>query len=189
MPRIISNFTRHFLLAMPHLAEDAYFSRTLTFICEHNHKGALGIIINRPKSVTLGTLFQQVNVPLNDPEIARQPVYMGGPVNADRGFVLHRPLGDWKSTLNVDGYVGLTTSKDILEAMARHEAPGDQFVALGYASWAAGQLEEEIKRNDWLSVELDSDAIFKTSPEMRYELAMQQLGVSFSTLSDSVGHA
>ena len=181
------NLTRHFLIAMPAM-QDANFSRTLTFVCEHNERGALGIVVNRPIDVTLSALFRQVEIPLERSLLAEQPVFYGGPVQLDHGFVLHRPLGDWKSTLPV-GDIGLTTSRDILEAMARGEGPRDQLVAVGYAGWAPGQLEQEILDNGWLTVKADVDLIFNTPPEARYDAAMHSLGVNAANLSEEAGHA
>ena len=181
------NLTRHFLIAMPAMA-DPNFSRTLTFVCEHNERGALGIVVNRPIEVTLGALFKQVEIPLGATDLADQPVFYGGPVQFDHGFVLHRPLGSWKSTLPV-GDTGLTTSIDILEAMAGGKGPREQLVALGYAGWAAGQLEDEIQRNGWLTVAADLGVVFDVPPEDRYDTAMKMLGINAANLSDEAGHA
>ncbi|HUP29809.1 MAG TPA: YqgE/AlgH family protein [Usitatibacter sp.] len=181
------NLTRHFLIAMPAM-QDPNFSRTLTFVCEHNERGALGIVVNRPIEVTLGTLMRQVEIPLTEGELGEQPVFFGGPVQVDHGFVLHRPVGEWKSTLPV-GDLGLTTSRDILEAMAKGKGPGEQLVALGYAGWAPGQLEDEIGRNGWLTVQADVDLIFNVPPEARYDAAMHALGVNTVNLSEEAGHA
>jgi putative transcriptional regulator len=181
------NLTSHFLIAMPAMS-DPNFSRTLTFVCEHNERGALGIVVNRPIEVTLAALFKQVEIPLGDSLLASQPVFFGGPVQFDHGFVLHRPVGAWKSTLPV-GEIGLTTSRDILEAMAKGSGPRQQLVALGYAGWAPGQLEDEIQRNGWLTVHANTDLIFDIPPEARYEAAMQALGISAANLSEEAGHA
>jgi putative transcriptional regulator len=181
------NLTSHFLIAMPAMS-DPNFSRTLTFVCEHNERGALGIVVNRPIEVTLASLFKQVEIELPDAELAEQPVFFGGPVQFDHGFVLHRPVGAWKSTLPV-GEIGLTTSRDILEAISAGQGPRQQLVALGYAGWAAGQLEDEIRRNGWLTVEADLDLIFDVPPEARYEAAMHSLGVNAANLSEEAGHA
>ena len=183
-----ANFTHHFLIAMPAMA-DQNFSNTLTYVCEHNEDGALGIVINRPTEMTLSSLFEQIDVPLADKALRRMPVHFGGPVQVDRGFVLHRPLGNWLSTLAVDDEVGLTTSKDVLEAVARGEGPKDVFVSLGYAGWSAGQLEQEIAQNAWLTVAADPDVLFDTPVEARLPAAMRLLGIDFSRLSDAVGHA
>jgi putative transcriptional regulator len=181
------NLTSHFLIAMPAMS-DPNFSRTLTFVCEHNERGALGIVVNRPIDVTLETLYRQVEIPLERAQLASQPVFFGGPVQFDHGFVLHRPVGSWKSTLPV-GEIGLTTSRDILEAMANGQGPPQQLVALGYAGWAAGQLEDEILRNGWLTVKARTDLIFDLPPEARYDAAMSMLGVNAANLSEEAGHA
>ena len=181
------NLTRHFLIAMPAMA-DPNFSRTLTFVCEHNERGALGIVVNRPIEVTLGTLLRQVEIDFEDSPLADQPIFYGGPVQFDHGFVLHRPIGSWKSTLPV-GDIGLTTSRDILEAMAKGSGPRDQLVALGYAGWAPGQLEDEIRRNGWLTVAAEENVIFSVPPEQRYAAAMKVLGISAANLSEEAGHA
>lgn len=181
------NLTRHFLIAMPGMA-DPHFSRSLTFICEHNERGALGLVVNRPTDVTLGALFAKVDLPPPDASLAARPVYFGGPVQPEHGFVLHRPVGDWRSTLPV-GDAGLTTSKDILEAMSRGDGPCDWLVATGYAGWAPGQLEDEIGRNGWLTVSADLDVVFHLPPEGRYDAALGALGVSLPSLSGQAGHA
>jgi putative transcriptional regulator len=181
------NLTSHFLIAMPAMS-DPNFSRTLTFICEHNERGALGIVVNRPIEVTLASLFRQVEIESPGAPLADQPVFYGGPVQFDHGFVLHRPVGAWKSTLPV-GEIGLTTSRDILEAMSTGQGPRQQLVALGYAGWAPGQLEDEILRNGWLTVQADLDVIFDVPPEGRYEAAMHALGVNAANLSEEAGHA
>lgn len=183
-----STFARHFLIAMPGMV-DPNFSRTLTYVCEHNDSGALGLVVNRPTDITLGSLFEQIQLPLQDPELSREPVYFGGPVHTDRGFVLHRPLGAWKSTLVIDSEIGLTTSKDILEAMSDHRLDGQHLIALGYAGWAPGQLEDEIRRNGWLTVEADLRYIFSKPASERLEAAMACLGVNYANLSEVAGHA
>ena len=139
-----ANFTHHFLIAMPAMA-DPNFANTLTFVCEHNKDGALGIVVNKPTDMMLATLFEQIDVPLADADVGKTPVHFGGPVQIDRGFVLHRPLGKWQSTLAISDDIGLTTSKDVLEAVARGEGPASVLVSLGYAGWSAGQLEQEIE--------------------------------------------
>ncbi len=181
------NLTSHFLIAMPAMT-DPNFARTLTFVCEHNEGGALGIVVNRPIEVTLEALFKQVEIPLADAALAAQPVFFGGPVQFDHGFVLHRPVGTWKSTLPV-GDLGLTTSRDILQAMAEGAGPRQQLVALGYAGWAAGQLEDEIGRNGWLTMPADAGLIFDVPPEARYDAAMRSMGLNAANLSEDAGHA
>jgi len=182
------NLTHHFLIAMPAMA-DPNFAHTLTYVCEHNKDGALGIVVNKPIDMTLSALFDQINVPLADHALREAPVHFGGPVQVDRGFVLHRPLGKWQSTLAIAGDMGLTTSKDVLEAVGRGEGPSDVFVSLGYAGWEAGQLESELAQNAWLTVAADADVLFDMPPERRLPAAMQLLGIDFSRLSEDVGHA
>jgi putative transcriptional regulator len=182
------NLTHHFLIAMPSMA-DPHFAHTLIYVCEHNAKGALGIVINKPIDMTLSSLFEQINVPLGDSELREARVHYGGPVQIDRGFVLHRPLGSWQSTLAISDDLGLTTSKDILEAVGHGNGPDDVLVSLGYAGWSADQLEQEIAQNAWLTIEADADVLFAQPAEMRLSAAMKLLGIDFSRLSDAVGHA
>ena len=182
------NLTNHFLIAMPGMA-DPYFSKTLTLICEHSEKGAIGLVVNKPIDVTLGNLFEQVNIHLEDEALLLESVHFGGPVLVDRGFVLHQPLDDWSSTLKIDDDTGLTTSKDILEAMAVGKGPSRVMVTLGYAGWAPGQLEDEIKRNGWLTVPAQPRLIFDLPAEDRLGAAMGLLGLNYGNLSDVAGHA
>ncbi len=144
------NLTDHFLIAMPAMA-DPYFSRTLVYIAEHNERGALGVIVNRPIDMSLGTLLGKIDVVLEADGFANLPVLFGGPVQTDRGFVLHRPVGQWQSTLVVNDHVGLTSSRDILQSVAEKGQPQDLMVTLGYSGWSAGQLEHELAQNAWLT--------------------------------------
>jgi putative transcriptional regulator len=182
------NLTQHFLIAMPNMA-DPYFSRSLTYICEHNDQGALGVVVNRPIDMTLQALFERLSLKMGDGEFADAPIYFGGPVQTDRGFVLHAPAGRWQSTLRVGEAIGLTTSKDILEAVGRGEGPERLLVTLGYAGWSPGQLEHEISQNAWLTVEASDAIIFETPAEERLPAAMELLGLDFATLQDEAGHA
>ena len=182
------DLTNHFLIAMPAMA-DPHFAHTLTFVCEHNQDGALGIVVNKPTEMMLSALFEQIKLPPAIDAFSRTPVHFGGPVQVDRGFVLHRPLGNWQSTLAIGDELGLTTSKDVLEAAARGEGPKDMLVSLGYAGWSAGQLEHELAQNAWLTVEADPDVMFEMPAEARLPAAMTLLGIDFSRLSDDVGHA
>jgi len=181
------NLTHHFLIAMPAMM-DPHFANSLTYVCEHNPEGALGIVVNKPIDMTLSTLFEQIDVPLEDRLLVDSPVHFGGPVQIDRGFVLHRPIGNWQSTLAVNDAVGLTTSKDVLEAAGRGEGPKDMFVSLGYAGWSAGQLEMELAQNAWLTVEADPDVLFDLPAERRLSAAVRLLGIDMSRLSDMAGH-
>ncbi len=182
------NLTHHFLIAMPAMA-NSVFSKSLTYICEHNEQGALGLVINRPTDLTLINLFKQLGIPSADPPADELSVLFGGPVQLDCGFVLHHPVGKWQSTLAVNKEVGLTTSLDILKAIADSEGPENILVALGYAGWAPGQIEYELAQNSWLTVPAASDIIFDLSSEERLPAAMQLLGIDFSNLSNEVGHA
>jgi len=183
-----ANLTGNFLIAMPAMA-DPYFAKSLTYICEHNEHGALGVVINRPIDMTLQTLFDQVGIVLDNPQVANLPLYFGGPVQTDRGFVLHQPVGAWSSTLAVGDDIGLTTSKDILEAVGRGEGPTRLLVTLGYAGWAPGQLEHELAQNAWLNVAAEAKVIFDLPWEERLATAMTMLGVDLASLSEVAGHA
>ena len=182
------NLTDHFLIAMAAMA-DPNFTRTLTYIAEHNENGAMGVIVNRPTDMRLATLFERIDIPLEQPDFANLPVYFGGPVQADRGFVLHRPGGAWHSTLKVSDTVGLTSSRDVLQSLATDGQPAEVLVALGYAGWSAGQLEHELAQNAWLTVPADLSIVFDLPPEKRLAAAMQLLGIDFAKLSDVAGHA
>jgi putative transcriptional regulator len=182
------NLTQHFLIAMPAMV-DPHFSRSLTLVCEHNENGALGIVINRPIDMNLQGLLEQVKITPETGSFRSVPVHFGGPVQVDRGFVLHRPVGSWQSTLAVGPEIGLTTSKDILEAVARGAGPEHMLITLGYAGWAPGQLEHEITQNAWLTVPARSDILFDIPAEERLAAAMHALGVDYVNLSDVAGHA
>ena len=182
------NLTRHFLIAMPAMT-DPHFSKTLTFICEHNAQGALGVVVNRPIDMTLHTLLEQIELTPVSTGARSVSVHYGGPVQIDRGFVLHTPTGAWQSTLAVGETIGLTTSKDVLQAVALDEGPQQIFVTLGYAGWAPGQLEHELAQNAWLTVPADPHILFETPAEQRYDAGLKLLGIDLSMLSDGAGHA
>jgi putative transcriptional regulator len=182
------NLTDNFLIAMPAL-EDPYFSNSLIYICEHNENGALGIIVNRPIDMNLAGLFDKIDIKLAAENLANLPVYFGGPVQLDRGFVLHRPIGKWQSTLAVNSEVGLTSSRDVLNSVGSAGLPTEIIVTLGYSGWDAGQLEDELAQNSWLTVPAKAEILFDLPPEERLPAAMQKLGISFSQLSDLAGHA
>lgn len=182
------DLTRHFLIAMPNMA-DPHFSKTLTFICEHNEQGALGVVVNRPIDMTLHSLLEQIGISSGSGALQSIPVHFGGPVQTDRGFVLHTPLGQWQSTLAVSPELGLTTSKDILEAVARGEGPQQVLTTLGYSGWAPGQLEYEIAQNAWLTVPASLEIIFELPAEERLPAAMELLGIDYANLSEQAGHA
>jgi putative transcriptional regulator len=182
------NLTQHFLIAMPAMA-DPHFARSLTYICEHNEQGALGVVVNRPIDMNLHTLLEQVSIAPEHEGFKAVPVHFGGPVQVDRGFVLHTPIGQWQSTLAVTPEIGLTTSRDILQAVARGEGPRQLLVTLGYAGWAPGQLEHELAQNAWLTVQAQPELIFDLPAEERLAAAMSLLGIDYAKLSDVAGHA
>ena len=182
----------HFLIAMPSML-DPIFGGTVVYICEHNDSGALGMIINRPTDMTMDVLFERLDLSLeinpHGSASARGPVMFGGPVQVERGFVLHAPAADYNSSLNVSSDVSLTTSRDVLEAAARGEGPSRLLVTLGCAGWSAGQLEDEILRNGWLTVRADPAILFDTPVEERFAAAMSLLGIDPTMLSGEAGHA
>lgn len=182
------NLTGHFLIAMPAM-EDPHFSKSLAYICEHNEKGALGVIINRPLEMRLNSLLGQIDIEAGDLPFAAEHVYFGGPVQTDRGFVLHQPVGQWQSTIAVTGDTALTTSKDVLEAAARGEGPEKIMVSLGYAGWSAGQLEQEMAQNAWLTVEASDMILFDLPADQRVGAAMGLLGINFANFAETAGHA
>lgn len=183
-----SNFTNQFLIAMPSL-RDPNFSQTVTYICAHNEDGAMGLIINRPANCDLGEILAQMEMKPDDQSISKIPVYQGGPVHTDRGFVLHEPNDEWDSSINVSEFLNVTTSRDILHAIAESAGPRNYLIALGYAGWSAGQLEEEIKENAWLNVSADLDIIFNTPCELRWSSATALLGIDHYQISTGIGHA
>ncbi|MBP6612404.1 YqgE/AlgH family protein [Aquabacterium sp.] len=186
------NLTNQFLIAMPGMV-DGNFAGTVVYLCEHNDKGALGLVINRPIDINLKHLFEKVDLSLDRSDLAERPVYLGGPVQTERGFVLHESLDDegghYNSTLKIEGGLEMTTSRDVLEALSNGAGPRKVFITLGYSGWTAGQLEEEISRNGWLNVDADPDVIFDTPVEQRYDKALSLLGIDRNFLMGEAGHA
>lgn len=183
------DFTNQFLIAMPGMADDQ-FAGTVVYVCEHSPQGALGLIVNKPMELNLASLFEKVDLPLDRPVLAAQPVYFGGPVQTERGFVLHEPQAEtFMSTLVVPGGLAMTTSKDVLEALAAGAGPQRVLLTLGYCGWSSGQLEREIGHNGWLTVTADAGVIFDLPPEARYQGALNLLGVDARMLSKDAGHA
>jgi len=182
------NLTHHFLVAMPTVQEGA-FAGALAYICEHDENGALGIVVNRPLDLTLGEMFEQIDIPLQQAELSKRQIHFGGPVQAERGFVLHEPKGDWESTLHINDKLALTSSKDILEAISEGRGPRHMIVTLGYAGWDQGQLEHEITENIWLTVPASEHILFELPPEKRLPAAMSLLGIDYSSLVEEAGHA
>ncbi|MDH5325422.1 MAG: YqgE/AlgH family protein [Gammaproteobacteria bacterium] len=180
--------TNQFLIAMPGLADPNFF-HSVTYICEHNKHGAMGIVINQPVDLTLGEVVDYLGIKNGHNEKMRQTVFRGGPVETDRGFVLHNPLGKWESTLNVTPRIGLSTSNDIVEALARGEGPEHCLVALGYAGWGAGQLERELGENAWINCMADEQVLFHMDSAERWQAAVSLVGIDLNHLSGDVGHA
>ena len=187
------NFTHHFLIAMPGL-EDAMFSRSVIYMCEHSERGALGLMINKPSDINLKKLFEKVELPLHREDLTQAPVFHGGPVQTERGFVLHESMmpgneSVYASTMTIPGGLEMTTSKDVLEALSTGNGPRKIFISLGYSSWGEGQLESEISDNSWLTVAADPAVIFDTPVEQRYDKALLLLGLQSWMLSPEAGHA
>lgn len=184
----MDNLTNHFLVAMPNLADPNFF-RSVTYICGHNKNGAMGVVINRPISISLGEVFDHLDIESDDRLAQQQKVFFGGPAQQEHGFVIHPATKNWKDTLLVSKSIALTTSSDILVDIAHNNGPQHSLVALGYAGWEAGQLEQEMIENAWLSVPADSDVIFEVATEHRWQAAASLIGVDFDRLSSSIGHA
>jgi putative transcriptional regulator len=184
------DLTNQFLIAMPGMTDDN-FAGSVVYLCEHSEKGALGLMINKPTDISLKNLFEKVDLSLDRDDMADEPVYFGGPVQTERGFVLHEVHGSgaYSSTLLVPGGLGMTTSKDVLEALSQGAGPRKVLVTLGYSGWGAGQLEAEIARNGWLNVAADPQIIFDTPVEQRYARALALLGIDPRMLSGEAGHA
>lgn len=185
-PQYLSN---HFLIAMPAL-DDENFTHSVTYICEHTKEGAMGITINRPSDILLEEVLNQSHINLIRPEIGQEVIFYGGPVHTDRGFILHnRSDREWESSLDITGNLQLTSSKDILKAIANDEGPEEHLISLGYAGWGSGQLEYEIANNFWLSCPASRDIIFHTPVDKRWESAASLLGIDLQLLSNDAGHA
>ena len=183
-----SSLAGHFLIAMPSLAEPP-FSRGVAFICQHDEDGAVGLLVNQLSEYRLGDVLRQMKLECDDPEVADLPVLIGGPVQQERGFVLHREEGHWESSYRINDHWSVTTSRDILVAMAAGEGPRQALMALGYAGWSAGQLEQELKDNSWLTVEASERVVFDTPLEERWSAAAGLVGVNPLQLPGYVGHA
>jgi len=191
------NLTHHFLIAMPGLLDES-FSRSVVYLCEHSERGALGLVINKPSDMTLKSLFDKVDLPLRREDLSQVPVFQGGPVHTERGFVLHeslKPEDDtsnesvYASTMTSPGGLEMTTSRDVLEALSTGAGPRRVLISLGYAAWGQGQLESEIAENSWLTVQADQLVIFDTPIEQRYDRALLLLGLQSWMLSPDAGHA
>lgn len=187
------NLTGHILIAMPSMT-DPHFSKTITLICTHNQDGAMGVVINRPIELDIANLFKQMDLEASNSSFLDSTLYFGGPVQQDRGFILHVPQQEYNATILVNDNIALTTSKDILEATAQNEGPEKILIALGYAGWTSGQLEDEMANNAWLNIDLSKkhdlhQLVFETPNEDKFDLAMHTMGLTLSNLSDVAGHA
>lgn len=185
------NLANHFLIAMPSM-DDPVFGGTLVYVCEHNDKGVLGVIVNKPTDMTMETLFERIDLKLADDidaDVVNEAILFGGPVQDDRGFVLHTPGERYSSSLTVTPEVAFTTSIDVLEAVAAGDGPARMLVSIGYAGWSPGQLEEELARNGWLTVGADAHVLFDLPVEERYTAAIKLLGIDPVMLASEAGHA
>lgn len=185
----MQSLQNHFLVAMPDL-DDSFFERTVIYICEHNEEGAMGLVINQPVEISLPKLLDhiEINVP-GDSSLQNTMVYSGGPVSNDRGFVLHKPQTGWRSSLKLSDDIMVTTSRDILQSLGTAQAPDKFLLTLGYAGWAAGQLEEELGTNSWLTIPADADILFATPSSERWQKATEKLGINPWQLAPGAGHA
>lgn len=185
------NLANHFLIAMPSM-QDPIFGGAVVYVCEHNDKGVLGVVINKPTDMTMDVLFERIDLKVADDiqaEVANEPIMFGGPVQDDRGFVLHTPGGHYSSSLAVTEEVAFTTSIDVLEAVASGDGPQRLLVSIGYAGWSPGQLEDELSRNGWLTVGADASVMFDLPIEQRYTAAIKLLGIDPMMLASEAGHA
>jgi putative transcriptional regulator len=185
------NLANHFLIAMPSM-DDPVFGGTVVYVCEHNDKGVLGVIVNKPTDMTMETLFERIDLKLADDideDVVNEAILFGGPVQDDRGFVLHTPGERYSSSLTVTPEVAFTTSIDVLEAVAAGDGPARMLVSIGYAGWSPGQLEEELARNGWLTVGADAHVLFDLPVEERYTAAIKLLGIDPVMLASEAGHA
>ncbi|MFC3148907.1 YqgE/AlgH family protein [Piscinibacterium candidicorallinum] len=182
------DLTDHFLISMPAM-QDPNFSGAVIYMCEHTEKGALGLVINRPSTLTIGGLFSKVDLDLQIEVLRDEVVFVGGPVQNERGFVLHQPQFAFNSSLKVGGERALTTSRDVLESIGRGDGPHQMLISLGYSGWSGGQLEKELAENAWLTVKADPRVIFDIPVEERYSAAIGLLGISPAQLASIAGHA
>lgn len=183
-----SNLVNNFLIAMPALA-DPNFSHTVTYLCDHNEEGAMGLVINRPLDLAFAELIDHLEISNPMPKTGYIPIFQGGPVQTERGFVLHKGLGNWEATIKVTDDIGVTMSQDIIEAIAHGKGPGQFLITLGYAGWGDGQLEAELAANAWLNGPADPTILFDTPIEQRWTASASHLGVELKNLSTDIGHA
>ncbi len=180
--------SNHLLIAMPSL-QDANFDHTVSLICEHNEEGAMGFVLNRPTALPIHDLFEHMDIAIKVPLDPHQMLHTGGPVQPERGFVIHSPIGEWESTLEVSPDIGITASRDILFAIANGNGPEKQIITLGYAGWGEGQLEREFSENSWLSVPATPELVFDTDDALLWKKSADQLGIDITALTTEAGHA
>ncbi|WP_416427489.1 YqgE/AlgH family protein [Pseudomonas sp. App30] len=189
MKNVDPSYLKHqFLIAMPHMA-DPNFAQTLTYIVEHTANGAMGLVVNRPQELNLADILEQLRPDVDPPASCQHiPIYSGGPVQTDRGFVLHPSGPTYQATVDLGG-ISLSTSQDVLFAIADGLGPKQSLITLGYAGWEAGQLEAELAENAWLTCPFDADILFGMESEQRLSAAAALLGVNLSLLTNQAGHA
>lgn len=188
MRELITFINNHFLIAMPAM-EDPNFFQAVTYICEHTEEGAIGIVINKPTAVNIADILTQMDIPISNPEVEHSPVLYGGPIHPERGFVIHKPKGLWVSSFNATQEIAITTSRDILLAIAKNQGPDEMIISLGYAGWEAGQLEEELANNSWINCSATTDILFRIPYEQRWKAAISSMGIDVHALSGDIGHA
>jgi len=184
----IENLSNQFLIALP-VIEDSVFDRSVSLICRHDKKGAMGVVFNKQTKYQLKDILTNIGIEVEDSSCADLPVYEGGPVHHERGFILHSPLGNWDSTLKVTANIGITSSKDILEAIAKGKGPTQFLVALGCAGWSEGQLEQELLDNAWITAPVDMDTLFAKDASLKWQASAKNIGVDILKISQVAGHA
>ena len=185
------NLTNNLIIAMPGLA-DPMFEKSVSFICQHTDQGAMGLTINHPTNITLSEFLAQLDIPLTIDSLASTPVFLGGPVETGHGFILHSNdsnLENWDQTLKINEHISLSSSKDILIAIANGEGPSNFLITLGYAGWSKGQIEKEMEENSWLNISADNDIIFNTPTDKLWESAAMKMGIDINLISGDIGHA
>lgn len=184
----VVSFKNQFLIAMPHL-KDPDFSQSVTYICEHNKEGAMGIVINLPSHLSYNDIFDDLGITISNSKVKDLPALNGGPVQVNRGFIIHKTKGDWESSMETGNDIYLTVSRDVMENIAQGSGPSDFIIALGYAGWDAGQLEMEFSQNAWLNAPVDEDILFKLPYEERWHATARAIGVDLNLLSTQYGHS
>jgi putative transcriptional regulator len=186
--QIPDNLTNQYLLATPNI-QDPLFASSIVYMCEHSSEGSMGMVINHLAEQTLQNIFEQLDIECDDPDILNTHVFIGGPVKLQQGFVLHTPCGDWDKTIPVGDEVYLSSSRDILEAIAQHQGPQKYLVLLGFSGWAAGQLEKELQENSWLTAKASPTITYNKDIDQKWQMAFDTLGFNLDKLSPITGNA